>query len=697
MKKLKITKNLYKITFLVVLVLIVFRVLNISQTQPLQLNEDEDISSWVSFYHDQQCEYSFFEILNSYKLEYEISIRNEPSGSIECVGKNFWIDYSPEKRIEDGWKEFSPRKFVVRVATNLHIDLIVQSIIWLTFLSMIPKDNNNLIVLKKIPILFGILLFYLHFIGESNYYSTIGRDYYPYPVYRDYDSSIIFDNFHLYSYLLIFLYLFYILRELLKTRIFNLINYFPFIFLVYGSFTSLNLNFFVVVLSFIGLHAFFSNEFNIKYLFSYIAILSIWIFNSENNNTNFDVDKIKGFVNTSQTNVSVIFWSIVFYLVLIGVKFLVDNSKKNINLDLITNNLLFTSSLIVVIGLLSSFSVPINFVSFYVLGHNKTGMGTIQSVEGNAWRGLYPSAESIGEFFGFVILFTLITFLTKKFTLKTYHILLLLINFYGLYRANNASAVIMITLIIVIIIVNHYVSNKKQKKLIYLLLTILLLCGFIFLIFSNSFQLLSGSVMFEAVKASSVDYNFELNEYNQSAIEEANYALLLSLPPESTNFSSSLEYLLNSYTYGNKIDNLPSALSLVSSVSYFINRSEKWGIFIAKYNPNMSELFFGYGPGQLAEYYLGHETKFQDGLVLPHSSFLSFLIFFGIVGLISAVFLVFYFLFNNKDDFYGNLLAIYFLINFIKSDSLLYFSSFLIFVILINFLRIKSLFLEDKI
>ena len=88
--------------------------------------------------------------------------------------------------------------------------------------------------------------------------------------------------------------------------------------------------------------------------------------------------------------------------------------------------------------------------------------------------------------------------------------------------------------------------------------------------------------MYEAVKASSISYDFQLNEYNESAVDNANYALLLSLPDDKTNFSSSLTYLLNSYTFGNRIDNVPSAISLVSSVSYYINRSEKWGIFIAE-------------------------------------------------------------------------------------------------------------------
>ena len=159
-------------------------------------------------------------------------------------------------------------------------------------------------------------------------------------------------------------------------------------------------------------------------------------------------------------------------------------------------------------------------------------------------------------------------------------------------------------------------------------------------------------------------------------------------------FSSSLTYLLNSYTFGNRIDNVPSAISLVSSVSYYINRSEKWGIFIAKYNPNLSEFLFGYGPNQLTKYYLGHETKYQAGLVLPHSSLITYFIFFGIIGLLVILFLIFVYVWKNKNDFYGNMLILFFLINFLKSDSLLYVPNFLIFLILIYLLRINDIFVK---
>lgn len=689
-------KYFYILILLTLIILIFFGAFNISENEALTLNLEEDTAGWINFYHINSCEYSLFDILSSYDLKYDISIRYEPSGSVECFGKNFWIDYTPEKRIEDGWKQFSPRKFVIRIATNLHIDLILQTLIWLVLVSFIPKINNNLTKNKILPAFFGVLLMYLHYLGESKYYSTIGRDYYPYLLYKDYDNSFLFDNYFLYTYLLIFFYIFFTLNKILSPRMQNLINYFPFIFLIYGTYTSLNLNFFFIVLSYVGIISLFKLKINLKFLLLYLLFFTFWLINSEDLSINYDVDKLKGFINSSQSNISLFYWGISFYLLLIGINYLFTVSKNNINFNLITTNLLTSSSLLVLFGIFGALNLPVNFLSFYMLGHNKNGMTTLQSVEGNAWRGIFPSAEAVGEFYGFVILFTLIFMLSGQYKLKIYHIVLLFINFYGFYRSNNASATITVMIFVFIALIHHKIKNKKIRIVVYVGLILIIIFGILFLIYSSSFGLLSGSVMFEAVKASDINYDFNLNEYNQSAVDEANYGLLLSLPSDKTNFSNSLTYLLNSYTYGNKIDNLPSALSLVSSVSYLINRSEKWGIFIAKYNPNILEFIFGYGPNQLAEYYLGHETKYQDGLVLPHSTFLSFLIFFGVFGILGLFLLIIYYLIKNKENFYLNILVVYFLINFIKSDSALYFSSFLTFITIFYFLKYKSLLRQDK-
>ena len=59
-------------------------------------------------------------------------------------------------------------------------------------------------------------------------------------------------------------------------------------FLVYGSFTSLNINFFVLVFSFIGIIGLFNNKVSIKLTIIYLLFFVIWFLNSENLDKNFD-------------------------------------------------------------------------------------------------------------------------------------------------------------------------------------------------------------------------------------------------------------------------------------------------------------------------------------------------------------------------------------------------------------------------
>ena len=137
----------------------------------------------------------------------------------------------------------------------------------------------------------------------------------------------------------------------------------------------------------------------------------------------------------------------------------------------------------------------------------------------------------------------------------------------------------------------------------------------------------SYSLLMILISSSEIDYEMSINQYGLNQAEQANYQYILEIPDESANLSSSLRFLLENYTYGYNIENIPSLVSIVNIGSYFINRSEKWGIFFAKYNPSVDEFLLGYGPQQITNYYFDHATKYNYGLFLPHSSFFNYLIF----------------------------------------------------------------------
>ena len=153
-------------------------------------------------------------------------------------------------------------------------------------------------------------------------------------------------------------------------------------------------------------------------------------FNSINNNVFFDVDKLKGFVNSSQSSLSILFWSIIYYLMTAGLIYVVNESREIINLELLKSNFLISGAFSVFFGLLSTINSIFSFVTYYYLGLNKFPMSTLTSVEGNTWRGIAPSAEAFGEFYAFVILFTIVLAVYLKLKITNIQIFLLLIYFY---------------------------------------------------------------------------------------------------------------------------------------------------------------------------------------------------------------------------------------------------------------------------
>ena len=119
------------------------------------------------------------------------------------------------------------------------------------------------------------------------------------------------------------------------------------------------------------------------------------------------------------------------------------------------------------------------------------------------------------------------------------------------------------------------------------------------------------------------------------------------------------------------------------------------GYIFAKYNPSLLEFFFGSGPQQFTNYYFDHPTKYNFGLFLPHSTFLSYLIFFGVFGLISILYLLFRYLYKQKSTvtFY---FVVFFILNFIKSDSLLYLPNLLLTVLIVNFSLLDKQSISEK-
>jgi hypothetical protein len=144
-------------------------------------------------------------------------------------------------------------------------------------------------------------------------------------------------------------------------------------------------------------------------------------------------------------------------------------------------------------------------------------------------------------------------------------------------------------------------------------------------------------------------------------------------------------------------------IGTLSTVSFYINRSTLWGIFFSRYNPSQLELFFGTGPFNLSKHYSEINLKTPtyksadifiqnvETFLLPHSSLLDILLYFGLVGIFLGIYFIIKLLLRRKEIeeliFYP---LIFLLINLVKDDSILYFPSIVLIMFFVLLSNIKQ-------
>ena len=620
--------------------------------------------SSVGYYQSTTCNISFLEfILVNSNNDISIYYNNNNYADINCYGKITGVDLNGET-------------FFVSIGTNASINLLLQSSIWLLLFYFVPVHKKTY-KLSSISSILLSLIFTFQLFAEERFYRRTNILY---------DPEFAINNFYIFGKALLFLLIGLICYDLFSLRYKNLINYIPFLFIFVGTYSGMNLNIFLIILSFFGINSFLSNKLN-KYDLIYFLFSIFWIRNTELNDYFFDGDKLRGFINSNYNIYSQFFWLLVFYLSIRGILFLINEGNKYFNNKLFLNNLLASGALVFFFGVLGSYSPIANFLNFIVFGQNKRGIKTFDSVDGNTWRGFSASAESVGEFYGFIILFFFIFFFVKKETYDSKMIFLLIPIIYGLYRSNNfASFSSLIVIVILIVFYNFLTIRNLQTHFFKFLIILIFLMAGIYLL-NSDYQYVSTELIFE----STLHQGFyedpgsyrNFKEIEKKMLERDLKSMLLS----EKNFneaSNSYKFLINRFTSDLNIPFLPNLISIISVVSLLINRTEMWGIFIAKYDPNIIETIFGSGPLQINEYLYG-EKVFLDvpyykvgSLFLPHSSYLDFLIFFGAGGvfiLISYVLITLYKSDKSKIFYFP---TVFLIINFLKSDSILYLNSFVL-------------------
>ncbi len=657
------TKNSIKIFLLILIILLPWGISNLQD----DLNAKYINSSTVGYYQTNTCDISFVETLLKNGFNQNVTYVFDHYSSIKCFGKINGVDH-----VGDSFK--------VAVGTNILINFLIQSFFWLLLTSFIRKGGKKEFKNKMFSTLSLIILFLLHLFGENTFYQ-IGV--------RNFDLTTSLSNFFILSLILNFIIVIYFIWILFEYRLSNLILYLPFVFLLSSTFNYMNYNFLLLVLSFFGIQNLIETDFSKKYSLTYLSFCLFWLLQQNSNSYLFDVDKLRGFSNTSLNIPSVLFWMLSFYLLIHGIIYITKNSLQNIEHKVIAKNFLITGSLITFFGFISAYSSIFNFFSYYYFGLNKRAMSQISSISGNTWRGLAPSAESIGEFFAYSIFIFLFYVYKKQIKMTRLYAIFLLINIFGVIRANNVAAILSLIILFILFIATQKIKTNIRSILIFIIIIFLLVLGFFFSAREISisplvsYEVASKSLILEGLKYSNLfegenDRNKNVSRYLEG---ENDLGTIFLYSGNNEKISTSLKFISNTFTQNINIPFVPNGIAALSLFALSINRSEKWGIFLSKYNPNTSEFLFGTGPLELNSYFYGHNSGNVEGLVLPHSSILDILLFFGFFGLLLFTFFVLKILINNfnTDNPYWYLL-LFLLINWIKSDSILYIAPLILFV-----------------
>ena len=629
--------------------------------------------SSIGYYQSTTCNISLANVFLKNLSTENLYFNNNNYPGIECYGKVTGLD-----KVGD--------KFIVSIGTNSSVNLILQSVIWLLLLFIIqPVKTNKATIKSKYPIVNSLILSFLftfQYLSEARFYQKSNKYY---------SSDIVINNYYILGLLIIFFIIFLVINDLIEKRASQVINYFPFMFLFVGTYTGLNINFYILFLCFFGVQAFLKFKINNKINLVYFFFSLVWIFNKNSTDNFFDTDKLRGFINSSNNLSSLIFWILVFGLMINGLYYLFKFSE--IDLEKIKFSLIISSSSIVILGLLGAKFPLFNFFNYIIFGQNKRGMKNLESIAGNTWRGFSSSAESVGEFFALVILFYLIMKIRYKLVTKRYDIPLLILALYGLYKSNNFAAILSLLIISFLFGLNEFNLTKKTKKVIYILIIIIFIIFSIYIVNELSYVYLSTELLYEISLHSEFFQNSD-NYANflqvQDHFEANDIGTMLILEGNKDRASSSFLFLVSIFNQKINLPFIPNFVAILSAIAILINRTEMWGIFFAKYSPSFIEAIFGYGPLQISDYLYKHKVRLDvppeklQSLFLPHSSFFDLLIFYGFLSF-GLLMYVFYKFFKNRKKGFSifQYLSLFLLLNYIKSDSILYISSFftIIFVI----------------
>lgn len=640
----KLKPDYYKLLLILFFLIAPWFVADYSDSvKPVELVQEDN-----SFFEINTCDISigeFFVANPSYIYQDHYFFNFNPNSSIGCFGKIVGVSINNEG-------------FFISVGANPLINFLIQSALFLLIFSFFKKDEHAEIINKPkhyISLLFTTYLFTFSIYAEKRFY-----------------SNTIFDfqfNDKRY-YVLIFIIFYWVgvnLISLSLERIKNLIYIFPFMFFIPLIFIGSNLSIYLFLFTYFGIYSFINKSYLKKTNIFYFFFSIFWLFNSTGRYY-LEPTKLRGFSSSSYEFNTNLFWIIVFFTLYNGIYYIYRQYDNDININKFINYFTSLSIPLVTVGYIGSNIPLLNFFSEYYFGlqRNITTQSNPfifnQWSEKISWRGMYQSAESIGEFYGLCLFFITYLYL-KKYKLSLLNKFAFIFSLLGLYFSDNRTSILLYISFVLIFLI----FKSKYKKVLLVLGPIFFILTLVYLVGFQNFQF-PYEYMSSFLYKKGLDYKVY---YETSSF--------LNLLEKQYDNNSIFVFLFG----------------LFSSISFLLNRGELWALFIARFNPTYSELLFGTGPLNFGNLYGEINVIETNSFYLPHSSFLSFLVFFGIVGLGSILISLVYNVIVNKRtlDIFKNFVIIFIFVNVFKNDSLNYIANFtnyfLILLLIFNNLILK--------
>ncbi len=601
----------------------------------------------ISFYEINPCKISLVQFIsNDFKSIYQNHYYFRPNDNtpIQCFGRISGVTVA-QKELET--------QFIISVGTNSLINLLFQGLFWIFIFSLVPKNTRPSLSKYKYK---NLSIFLLSYLFTFSIYSEV----------RFYEKSLYefgFNNLNSY-FLIFFLYIliFKNLIDIYEERSDNLINFLPFIYLFTFIFSGFNFSLLATLFIYIGLVSYLNREGNSIFNFLYVFLSLWWLINS-NGSYYFNVGKLRSFTSSIYEFNANLFWILFIYFLLKGIYKFFNENKKYFNLDKFVKNLSYTSFLVLFFGIISANIPLINFLNYYFLGLQRYGVESTTPFAFDefgvkvSWRGIFPSSETIGEFFGLVLLI-LLFWIVKTGKVRFNEYIGIFSSSLGLYFSDNKTAIVLVFIFTLLYIYLHLFKNLINFKYI-LFFTLITLTGFLLFLFSTSY------------------YEFT----STSIISQSSAFQYQDI------YSSYLRLVDTSKETGSVFNNI---FGFFSTVGFFLNRSEMWGLFFTRFNPTFMELLFGSGPLNFGQLYGEVLINNPVSLLLPHSSLLSLILFIGLIPLSVLIIILLFKLFQNKKNYEFVIFSIYIAINFLKNDSVNYLVVFLFYSFLFLILNKKG-------